>query len=299
MSRVFYHNDELGKCQCITLKQLSESSNLNFDKYIKIVDRRLKTLLNLSFDDIFKDMSSEWGLDIGNLIKKLWNNSNRMNINEMYKYVASLDDGIKAVSVVLQYICAAMSGVDMFKWKIGPIIHCVEEKHIRNVISYINEMSKYTQNVAIVCYQIWVNGHYNEEGEYINDGYVDKFGRPRRRTDTPLDKDKFGHVYVTFYDTNRKVFFNYNSNLRREIKIAGFARIVEYITFDGTINHHGSKIDEMLRFWGGGRNTYIFIVMIVVVIVVVTIIISSINKNNLINSSSIKSNFTRSGSNVW
>lgn len=295
MSRIFYRNDELGKCQCIALKQLSESSNLNFDEYIEIVDRRLKTFLNISFETIFKSMSSDWGFDMGDLMRKLWNESKRMNINELYDYVRGIDDGLLAVSIVLQYFSSAMCGANIYEWRCKSVstIQRIEHHHIQNIESYIKEMSKYTQNVAIVCYLVWVNGHYDRDtGKYVNDNFIDYLKRPRRRTDTPLEKDKIAHVYITFYDVKRKVFFNYNSNLRHEIKVAGFVRVFEYVWFEGRINHHGSKIYEMLRFWGGGGEhgehggenlfTVLMLLMLTlsVIAIVIAVVIHHVSKAN-------------------
>lgn len=292
MSRIFYRNDELGKCQCIALKQLSESSNLNFDEYIEIVDRRLKTFLNMSFETIFKSMSSDWGFDMGDLMRKLWNESKKWTINELYDYVkGGIVDGLLAVSIVLQYFSSAICGANIYEWRCKSLstIQRIEHHHIQNIESYIKEMSKYTQNVAIVCYLVWVNGHYDREtGKYVNDNFIDYLKRARRRPDTPLEKDKIAHVYITFYDVKRNIFLNYNSNLRYEIKVAGFVRVFEYVWFEGRINHHGSRIYEILRFWGGGGggggdNLFTMLMLmltLIVTVVVIACVIHHVSKAN-------------------
>lgn len=280
MSSIFYKNTPLGLCQIITFKQLAESSNLTFEQYIKIIDRRLISLLNISFENLLQDLSKpdEFNMDVKSMLSTLWiiSRDKRYTIDDIYRKVINYPDSCLLISIVLQFICSAIGGFNMYKWKSDKIIHHVEQWHMNNVMTYILEMSKYTTNVAIICYQIWVNDNYvnnkyvinqNVKEYFINDQYVNY------KKEYEYEKDKCGHVFVTFYNVKQKMYYNFNSNLEHKI-VVHYPKLIEYVKFDDLVYHHGPKFREFITFTGGNSyNINIFIIIGIMAIMMTSIIV--------------------------
>ena len=232
--RRFYKNTVEGLCQQIVLRQLSESTNLSFDKFVKIIDPIINPFLKMSMTSLIARMSEKdwYNRDVYGFLKAQWESREFTTL--------TVEDKI-LISVFLQHICMAITGIDIF-WLKGEQPIPFSRAHMENVNKYINVMKNYTDSVPIVCYRLW-----------LTDGLI----------------EEVGHVYVIFKDMKTGQLFNYDSN-RNHPFLVHYPRVVEYVVNEGIANYHGSKMYIMDILFGGCKDhiwSYITVIILIAILI--------------------------------
>ena len=233
MSKNFYKNTRDGMCQTIVFKQLSESLNMSFDEFIKFFDSRRKYTLT-EYMSLWSN-EDNFNMDVRSFLSKCWKHIE-------FKHLTM--DNLLLISMFLQLVAEGMTGIDVIEWKNDKSLHMVTEEHYQNLYSYINDAKRYTNNVPIICYYIYLN----EDGT----------------------KDEVGHVYMTFYDVKQDQYFNYNSNHEHPFLVHK-PKLVEYIAFEGLINFHGSILPMIYKLFGGYNRSRLYIIYIMIALIIIVL----------------------------